>query len=335
MIIRPFARFVVVALSLLAVCAEPPDGAAEPAPAEPLQIAAQPVALNVHDAGQSRVGRLIYRGGINLTSDDGRFGGWSDISITPDGARLVAISDRGFWFDAEIAYDEAGWLSHLNHGRIGPLVNLGGWPMRHLAGDAEGLAAVPDGSFFVSFERRHRVWHYPPAEPPFSILPRLVPPPPGTEDMPGNGGIEAMVRLPGGRLFALAEAFYDGSYNVGWIGDGRDWQRLTYVAGPDFRPAGATLLPDGDILVLERRFTRLGMPGARLVQLAARDVRAGARLVGAELARIEPPLSLDNFEGVAARRGPGGKTFIYLMSDDNYFFLQRTLLLMFELAEAR
>ena len=334
MIIRPFTRFVAVLL-LLVACTAPPDGVAEPAPAEPLHITAQPVMLNVHDAGQNRVGRLIYRGGISLTSGDGRFGGWSDITITPDGARLVAISDRGFWFDAEMVYDEAGRLTHLDRGRIGPLVNLGGWPMRLLTGDAEGLAAAPDGSFFISFERRHRVWRYPPAEPPFSVLPGVVPVPPGTEDMPDNGGIEAMVWLPGGRLLALAEAFYDGSDNVGWIGDGRQWQRLTYVAGPDFKPTGATLLPDGDILVLERRFTRFGVPGARLVKVAVQDVRPGVRLVGAELARIEPPLSLDNFEGVAARRGPGGETFIYLMSDDNYFFLQRTLLLMFELAPAR
>ncbi len=38
-------------------------------------------------------------------------------------------------------------------------------------------------------------------------------------------------------------------------------------------------------------------------------------------------------EGIAARRGPGGETLIYLISDDNFHPWQRTLLLMFELAE--
>jgi len=38
-------------------------------------------------------------------------------------------------------------------------------------------------------------------------------------------------------------------------------------------------------------------------------------------------------EGVAARRGPDGETLVYLISDDNFHILQRTLLLMFALEE--
>jgi hypothetical protein len=35
-------------------------------------------------------------------------------------------------------------------------------------------------------------------------------------------------------------------------------------------------------------------------------------------------------EGLAVRRGPRGETLLYVISDDNYWRLQRTLLLMFE-----
>jgi hypothetical protein len=38
-------------------------------------------------------------------------------------------------------------------------------------------------------------------------------------------------------------------------------------------------------------------------------------------------------EGIAARRDAAGRTLIYLLSDDNYSILQRTLLLMFELSD--
>ena len=38
-------------------------------------------------------------------------------------------------------------------------------------------------------------------------------------------------------------------------------------------------------------------------------------------------------EGIDARRGPDGETLIWLISDDNYSFLQRTLLLLFRLVE--
>ena len=150
--------------------------------------------------------------------------------------------------------------------------------------------------------------------------------------MPENGGIEALVRLPGGRVLALSEEMTtnDGA-QVGWIGDGRNWSRLRYVAGPDFKPTGAARLPDGDVLVLERRFSRLSVPGARLVRVRADTIKPAATLIGEELARIEPPMTFDNFEGVTTRIGPQGEVFIYLLSDDNYFFLQRTLLLVFEL----
>jgi hypothetical protein len=42
-------------------------------------------------------------------------------------------------------------------------------------------------------------------------------------------------------------------------------------------------------------------------------------------------LAVDNFEGISARKTATGKTLIYLVSDDNYNPLQRTLLMMFAL----
>jgi hypothetical protein len=124
----------------------------------------------------------------------------------------------------------------------------------------------------------------------------------------------------------------DGSANVGWLGDGRTWSQVSYVADHDFKPTGAARLPDGDILILERRFSRMSVPGARIVRLRGDALKPSARLQGDELARIEPPMTFDNFEGIATRVGPQGEIFIYVISDDNYFILQRTLLLVFELA---
>jgi hypothetical protein len=326
-------RWPLAALVFLAACAAPLDTRpADAAGPDPIQISARPLIFDPRDPAADRVGTLIFRGGVSLTANDSRFGGWSDLDVSDDGTRLTAISDRGFWFDATIEHDDRGGVSQLTDGRLGYLLNLGGRRQAGLAGDAEGLSRAPDGSFFVSFERRHRVWLYPPSDPPFSAAPRVVPTPPGAASMPVNGGIEALVRLVGGRLFALSEELQDqDGANVGWVGDGRTWSRLTYEPGPDFKPTGAARLPDGDILVLERRFTRLNVPAARIVRVRADSLRPGAHVVGTELALIEPPLIFDNFEGISVRRGAGGETLIYLISDDNYFFLQRTLLLVFEL----
>jgi hypothetical protein len=115
------------------------------------------------------------------------------------------------------------------------------------------------------------------------------------------------------------------------------WSDLGYPKTGIFTPTGAASLPGkqagGDLLVLERRFTLLGGPAARLVRVEGESIRPGAALTGRELALLRPPLTVDNMEGLAARRGPGGETLVYLISDDNFHLLQRTLLLMFELAE--
>ena len=49
-----------------------------------------------------------------------------------------------------------------------------------------------------------------------------------------------------------------------------------------------------------------------------------------DIAWLAAPLTIDNMEGLAIRKEEG-RTFIYLVSDDNFSPLQRTLLLKFEL----
>ena len=82
--------------------------------------------------------------------------------------------------------------------------------------------------------------------------------------------------------------------------------------------------------MLERRFTWLGGFGSRIVRVRGDHIRADAALEGSEIATIDPPLTSENFEGIAVRPLPGGGAYIYLVSDDNFHALQRTLLLMFE-----
>jgi hypothetical protein len=108
--------------------------------------------------------------------------------------------------------------------------------------------------------------------------------------------------------------------------------------GEPFRPAGAALLPGGDVLVVERRFPPIGV---RVVRLSRASLDATGPFAPEEIARIEAPLTVDNFEGVEARRdAASGQTLVYLLSDDNGCAkdgatrvpgLQRTLLLMFSL----
>ena len=85
------------------------------------------------------------------------------------------------------------------------------------------------------------------------------------------------------------------------------------------------------MLVLSRHFSVLGGARARLERVPAGAIGAGAVLQGALVARFERPLTVDNFEGVATVQGEDGETLVYILSDDNFNFLQRTLLLLFRL----
>ena len=300
---------------------------------EPLAIRATPVPLNPQDPAQRTVGRLRYLGGLHLTSEHPRFGGWSSLRLGADGTRLTAISDEGMWMTARIVHDGAGFLTGLEGAEIGPLLDLGGKPLEGKDNrDSESCAVLPDGSFVVGFEREHRLWRYPAHDGKPEGIPSPVPSPPGLAGAPFNGGIESLVALPRGRLFALTEYWIQNGLITGWISGPDDWQPLGYRFERALRPSDACLIPSGDLVVLERAYNPdRGIVGARLRQISKDALKPGAALGGRLIADIAPPLTMDNFEGIDCRKGRHGTPVLYVISDDNFNPEQRTLLLMYGL----
>ena len=123
----------------------------------------------------------------------------------------------------------------------------------------------------------------------------------------------------------------DPEGRAAFLWDGKSWAELSYRTESGFKPTAAALLPDGAVLVLERRFSLIGGLAIRLVRLETDTIGPGTIVQGKALARFSPPLAIDNMEAMAVRRGSKGETLIYLLSDDNFNPLQRTLLLRFEL----
>jgi hypothetical protein len=106
---------------------------------------------------------------------------------------------------------------------------------------------------------------------------------------------------------------------------------LSVVPHGDFDITSAANAPDGGIYLLERRFSLLGGVGMEIRHIPADEIHEGARLNGEVLATLSfQDANIDNMEGLAVRRGPHGETLLYVISDNNYWSLQRTLLLMFE-----
>jgi len=336
--LRRLAPPIVAAGLLLAVACM----AGEPAtplqvPSQPIEITSTTLPLKLDDPSARQVGRLIWRGGLSLKANSAHFGGWSDLYVSPDGRRLTSIADVGEWLTATIDYDKDGNLAGLSDARIGPLHGPDGKPLSgKLEADSEGMAHMPDGSWLVSFERRHRIWRYPTLD----GLPTPIDDPPDVERQPNNGGIETLTALADGRIIAISEEYseHPGS-NVGWLGTPEagghySWSKFEYATKPDFSPTSIVRLPEGGAFVLlERAYDPVRGVRVRVMRLAESELRPGAVAHAEEIAFLITPYAVDNLEGIAAAKGPRGETLLWLISDDNFNPLQRNLLLMFELAK--
>ncbi len=314
----------------------------------PITVRAQPVPFGGN--GGDRTGRLRYLAGLHLTSDNEDFGGFSGLTID-DGGHLTAVSDQGHWLTAELRLDPRGTVTGLRAARIGRLCDDDGAPVAWERRDAEEIQRLPGRGFLVSFERHHRIVLYAASGNGEEVsggavsdgavlggVPRPFPFPPAIIDTWRNRGMEAIAPLPDGRLLTFAEDLRTINGDIiGWIGrpDSGDWRHLTLAAREEFLPTGAALLPTGDVVLLERSYSRSIGSRVRLLLLEAANLVPGARLLPVELALIEPPATVDNMEAVAVHSGPGGEILIFLLSDNNYNDRQRTLLMQFELLDSR
>ena len=291
-----------------------------------------PVPLRMDDPQARTIGRLAYRGGVELRLASPDFGGLSGMVVDADGS-LLAVTDRAMWVTGRIELDPAGRLADVAGLAVaGPLAGTGGGALgtANHRGDSEALVRLADGSLLVAFERRHRLGRY--GRPGGPAAPADAP-----KDLvkaPCNGGLESAARLPDGRLMLLAEQLRDGNGDfVGWVGRPGAWQAFAYAATGPYEPADAATGPDGRVYLLERRFNPLGGFGVRVTRFPAADLAPGARIEAEELAVFEPPYVQENFEAIAALADPAGGVRLYIASDDNFSFLQRTLLLAFRVAE--
>ena len=333
-------------------CAGREEGAAAASAAsDAISVTAVPVPLNDRDPAQQRAGRLEYRGGLRLQSDDARFGGISGLRwLDSDVPSLLGITDAGNWLLLE-PVEDAHRLTGIRSARMGDLRGPSGEILEGKANaDAESLTLIEgcDGArpacratgAIIGFEHDHRVLVY-------DLLPNGapggMPSDAGLAEaflkvQPSNGGAEAIAGSPP-HLRIYAEDVRDEDDLAAAIDlscvdcDGWPNRETPFgVAMPSpFKPTDADWSPAGQLL-LGRSFSLLEGVGARIDLVV--EGEAGAPPTGElrNLAILHPPETVDNFEGLAVRV-EDGRTFLYIVSDDNFSPLQRTLLLKFELMQ--
>lgn len=305
---------------------------------EPVEVASALVPLNASDPAADRVGRLRSLGNLVLTSKDRRFGGLSAMLWAERCNRLLAVSDTGLWVILEP--DESdGRLQGIRAAFVAPLLGLDGKPPQSKSdADAESLAQAANGDIWVFYEQQHRGMRFEGVDAcrpeTLSAVPVEQWEPPGTALWPGNGGIEAAA-IAGGTILMLSEAVAaPQGGRIGLAGaHGQAVQTISYANPEDHQPTAMEPRDPGSdngaMLVLHRAFSPLRGVSAILAE-AQIGKRPAGRVEPQVIARLKPPLLVDNMEALAIRK-EGERRFIYMMSDNNFNPLQRTILMKFEL----
>ena len=309
--------------------------------ASPIPIDARPISsFDRASSSKMRFGRLVWRGGLVLTSPSPHFGGWSAIEMSPDGRAFLAVSDAGTWLRGRLTY--AGVAPRGVDGAvIGPIQAKNGTPLaRSRDRDAEGLAlvrgSIESGEVYVSFEGNHRVGRFPLTREGLGTPTGYLANP---KDLKRSrrDGMESLATIDGGRfkgaLVAFAEEADEGTgYHRGWIWVRGEARQLNVVSRDGFALTAAASLEDGSLLLLERRFRILEGVRMRMRLIQADKIEPGAVLDGETLIQADLGQEIDNMEGLGVHTESDGTTVLTILSDDNFNpVLQRTLLLQFSL----
>ena len=306
----------------------------------PITIAASPIDFDRENPSRKEFGKLIFRAGLNLYAKSAHFGGFSALAVDPSGTSLLAVTDAGSWLRATLDYDGRK-LKGLEDAVFGPILGADGKPLRDGSQrDSEGMTIADGdtrkGTAYLSFERKHRIARYPFNTERFGPPAGPVALPGGTKALGANRGIEAITVIRAGRLkgtlVAFAEGLASGAGNLqGWLVGGPAPGSLTLKRIGGFDVTDAASLPDGGIVVLERRFRFSEGVKMRIRRIAAGELKKGAVIAGEVLLEANDSFNIDNMEGIAAHRAASGETVLTLMSDDNFSPLQRTLIMQFAL----
>ncbi len=263
--------------------------------------------------------------GWELTSKARQFGSLS--AVYASGDIFTFVADSGAMVRLTRQQKGKPWL-----GSLMPLpvtcTTAGGKGDR----DTESIVADPKtGTFWVGMEVQNAVCRVASAAQGGTRLyqPAMM------KDWPSTGGPEAMVRLSSGGFLVFAERPRDSGPVADLLHFDRDptdpaakVTPMHYRPPTGYRPVDAAQLPDGRILVLNRRFQLPFTFSARLSIMAAPAATRGKIWGGPIVARLDGDVLGENFEALSVDND-GENLTIWIASDDNQLSIQRTLLLRF------
>jgi hypothetical protein len=318
--------------------------------AEALRYAKAPVKIAVdatpivsfdnRDPAQLRFGDLLFRGGLALTSKAESFGGISALNIEGDGTRFLAITDNGSWLRGRFVY-EKGKLIGVTDAEMAPILGADGKPLAAQGRyDVESLTEL-DGQHYIGIERVEQIVRLDYRRDGLLARGTAIPVPPDFKTFANNKSLECLAAAPknsplAGNLIVITEESLDSAGNHRSFlmkPDGSQAERFSVKRSDDYDVTDCTILPPGDLLILERRYSPARGVAMRIRRIPLTAIKPGALVDGRVLIDADMAFQVDNMEGIAVHRNADGETVITLVSDDNFSVIQRNLLLQFTLVE--
>jgi hypothetical protein len=302
-----------------------------------IEVKARPLpSFDTRDHSRVRFGSLEYRSGLILTSPFRGFGGLSGLRLDARGERFISFSDKGSWFTGRILYQGRA-MTGLDDVEAAPMLGADGRPITARGWfDSESIAL--DGSVvYIGLARVNQVLRFDFAKGFTRSRGEVVPMPPAVKKLPFNKGLEALVFVPkgmvlAGTLIAISERGLDSAGNlIAFLVGGPTPGQFSVRRSQNFDVSDAVLLPSGDLLVLERKFSLLEGLDVRIRRIALKSLAPGAVVDGPSIFEADLGQEIDNMEGIDAHVTPEGDTVLTMVSDDNFSMIQRTLLLQFTL----
>jgi hypothetical protein len=304
-----------------------------------LEVRAKPIeAFDLRDPARVRFGSLEFRSGLVLTSSYRGFGGLSALRLNAKGDSFIALSDKGDWFTGNIVYDGKA-MAGLANVKSAPMLGDDGRSIQSRGWfDSESLA-VDDTTLYVGLERVNRILKFDFSQGGITSRGREIAVPPAVARLPYNKGLEALAFVSkdsplAGTLIAISERGLDRAGNIlGFMIGGPQPGQFTVRRTDDFDISDCVLLPSGDMLLLERKFSLAAGVGIRIRRIALDTLKPGAVVDGPAVFDADLGYEIDNMEGIDVHRDADGDLVLTMISDDNFSMLQRTLLLQFKIIQ--
>jgi hypothetical protein len=297
-----------------------------PVPITPASISRDFMGITILD--QQKMTRHYFEGHS--------FSELSDLAYDSLHHRLYMISDKGKLFLFHASFGEKIERLQIEKGVM--LHNRKGKVLKHWQRDSEGMTFDKKGHLYLSFEGEAKVAEVGVREAYFGTLLRTLPLPSilrKTEAYRSpNKSLEALAWHPRYGLLTVAEwplkRDHKKRQSIYALKGGRVWH---FRAEPEARSAVVAMevMDDGNLLIVERSYVSLLEP----LVITLKKVFLWQQTRGYCRTKILAKMSthkgwnIDNFEGLAKV----GKHRYVMISDDNDYFFQSTLLLYFEVKE--